>query len=72
LGAILKCILSGVETKNTKKLLQHQKKLLAVFGKITADKIKTEDVRIFMDRRGLQSKTQANHEMSNVRVSMGL
>jgi hypothetical protein len=34
-----------------------------VFGKITADKSQTEDVRIFMDRRGLQSKTQANHEI---------
>lgn len=38
--------------------LQHQKKLLAVFGKVKADVIKPEDVRQFMDRRGLQSKNQ--------------
>lgn len=55
-----------LKPRTQKDYLQHQKKLLAVFGKITADKIKTEDVRIFMDRRGLQSKTQANHEMSSM------
>ncbi|HAT2340379.1 MULTISPECIES: tyrosine-type recombinase/integrase [Citrobacter] len=46
--------------------LQHQKKLLAVFGKVKADVIKPEDVRQFMDRRGLQSKNQANQEMSSM------
>lgn len=46
--------------------LQHQKKLLAVFGKVKADQVKPEDVRQFMDRRGLQSKNQANQEMSSM------
>lgn len=46
--------------------LQHQKKLLAVFGKMKADNIKPEHVRAFMDKRGLQSKTQANHEKSSM------
>lgn len=46
--------------------LQHQKKLLAVFGKVKADLIKPEDIRQFMDRRGLQSKNQANQEMSSM------
>lgn len=46
--------------------VQHQKKLLAVFGKVKADSIKPEHVREFMDKRGLQSKTQANHEMSSM------
>ena len=55
-----------LKPRTQKDYLQHQKKLLAVFGKITADKIKTEDIRMFMDRRGLQSKTQANHEMSSM------
>lgn len=55
-----------LKPRTQKDYLQHQKKLLAVFGKITADKIKTEDVRKFMDRRGMQSKTQANHEMSSM------
>lgn len=46
--------------------LQHQKKLLAVFGKVKADVIEPEDVRQFMDRRGLQSKNQANQEISSM------
>lgn len=46
--------------------LQHQKKLLAVFGKVKADNIKPEHVRAYMDKRGLQSRTQANHEMSSM------
>ncbi|AUU90226.1 integrase [Enterobacteriaceae bacterium ENNIH3] len=46
--------------------LHHQKKLLAVFGKVKADSIKPEHVRAYMDKRGLQSRTQANHEMSSM------
>ncbi|CAM3917992.1 tyrosine-type recombinase/integrase [Pluralibacter gergoviae] len=45
---------------------QHQKKLLAVFGKMRADEIKIEQVRIFMDKRGLASKNQANQEVSSM------
>lgn len=45
---------------------QHQRKLLAVFGKMRADTVKTEHIRIFMDKRGLESKTQANHELASL------
>jgi integrase len=55
-----------LKPRTQKDYLQHQKKLLVVFGKMKADKIKPEDVRMFMDKRGLQSKTQANHEMASM------
>lgn len=45
---------------------QHQKKLLAVFGKMKADDIKIEQVRIYMDKRGIASKNQANQEVSSM------
>ncbi|HFW3989231.1 TPA: tyrosine-type recombinase/integrase [Salmonella enterica subsp. enterica serovar Muenchen] len=45
---------------------QHQKKLLAVFGKMKADDIKIEQVRIYMDKRGVTSKNQANQEVSSM------
>ncbi len=45
---------------------QHQKKLLAVFGKMKADDIKIEQVRIYMDKRGVTSKNQANQEISSM------
>lgn len=45
---------------------QHQKKLLAVFGKMKADAIKIEQVRIYMDQRGMSSKNQANQEVSSM------
>ncbi|MCE6965988.1 tyrosine-type recombinase/integrase [Enterobacter sp. MW07] len=45
---------------------QHQKKLLAVFGNMKADDIKIEQVRIYMDKRGLSSKNQANQEVSSM------
>lgn len=45
---------------------QHQKKLLAVFGKMRADDIKIEQVRIYMDKRGVTSKNQANQEISSM------
>lgn len=45
---------------------QHQKKLLAVFGKMKADDIKIEQVRIYMDRRAMSSKNQANQEISSM------
>lgn len=32
--------------------------LPGVFGKMRADTVKTEHIRIFMDKRGLKSKTQ--------------
>ncbi|MEL4014352.1 tyrosine-type recombinase/integrase [Dryocola clanedunensis] len=45
---------------------QHQRQLLAVFGKMRADDIKIEQVRIFMDKRGLSSKNQANQEVASM------
>ncbi len=45
---------------------QHQKTLLAVFGKMRADDIRIEQVRIYMDKRGLTSKNQANQEISSM------
>jgi len=45
---------------------QHQKKLLAVFGNMKADDIKIEQVRIYMDKRGITSKNQANQEVSSM------
>lgn len=45
---------------------QHEKKLLAVFGKLKADDIKIEQVRIYMDKRGVSSKNQANQEISSM------
>lgn len=46
--------------------LKHQKKLFLVFGNVKADLIRPEHVRRFMDKRGEQSKTQANHEKSSM------
>ncbi|EHD22107.1 MULTISPECIES: tyrosine-type recombinase/integrase [Brenneria] len=37
-------------------------KIAAVFGAMRPDSVKPEDVRAFMDRRGMKSKTQANRE----------
>lgn len=42
------------------------KKLLAVFGKVKADDIKIEQVCIYMDKRGISSKNQANQEVSSM------
>nr|WP_308823512.1 tyrosine-type recombinase/integrase [Sodalis praecaptivus] len=57
---------SELKPRTQKDYLQHQKKLLAVFGKVSVNSIKPEHVRTFMDKRGLQSKTQANHEMASM------
>ncbi|WP_244565979.1 DUF4224 domain-containing protein, partial [Escherichia coli] len=52
--------------RTQKDYRQHQRALLAVFGKVLADNVKIEQVRIFMDKRGLESKTQANHELASL------
>jgi len=57
---------SELKARTQKDYRQHQKKLIAVFGEMKADNIKPEHVREFMDKRGLQSKTQANHEMASM------
>lgn len=57
---------SDLSPRTQKDYLQHQKKLLAVFGKVPADSIKPEHIRRYMDKRGEQSKTQANHEKSSM------
>ncbi|ECC9940534.1 integrase, partial [Salmonella enterica subsp. enterica] len=51
-----------LKPRTQKDYLQHEKKLISVFGHVLADNIRPEHVRTFMDKRGLQSKTQANHE----------
>lgn len=60
--------------RTQKDYRQHQRALLAVFGKVLADNVKIEQVRIFMDKRGLESKTQANHETgkSESSIRMGI
>lgn len=57
---------SDLSPRTQKDYLQHQKKLLAVFSKVPADSIKPEHIRRYMDKRGEQSKTQANHEKSSM------
>lgn len=52
--------------RTQKDYRQHQRALLEVFGKMRADSVRTDQIRIFMDNRGLKSKTQANHEMASL------
>lgn len=52
--------------RTQKDYRQQQKKLLEVFGKMRADDVRIEQVRIFMDKRGMDSKTQANHELASL------
>lgn len=54
----------AIRTQNDYR--QHQKKLLAVFGKMKADDIRIEQVRIYMDKRGVSSKNQANQEVASM------
>lgn len=52
--------------RTQKDYQQHERRLLPVFGKVKADDIKIEQVRIYMDRRGVSSKNQANQEVSSM------
>ncbi|VGE60520.1 site-specific recombinase, phage integrase family protein [Klebsiella quasipneumoniae] len=52
--------------RTQKDYKQHERRLLPVFGNVKADDIKIEQVRIYMDRRGLSSKNQANQEVSSM------
>ncbi|MCY1699718.1 tyrosine-type recombinase/integrase [Lelliottia sp. SL45] len=52
--------------RTQKDYRQQQKALLAVFGKMRADDVRIEQVRVFMDKRGMESKTQANHELASL------
>lgn len=54
-------------TKDDKS--QEYKNLKKVFGHVTVNYIKPEHVRKYMDLRGLQSETQANHELSSMSVA---
>lgn len=47
-----------------KKYTQNSRKVLGVFGKMPADKIKPEHIRQYMDKRGQQAKVTANREHS--------
>ncbi|MGA9617573.1 MAG: integrase, partial [Serratia proteamaculans] len=59
-------VFTELAPRTQKDYRQQQKSLLAVFGKMRADDIKIEQVRIFMDKRGTESKTQANHELASM------
>lgn len=43
---------------------KYAKKVLPVFGKMNPDNIKPEHIRKYLDKRGLNSRTQANREKS--------
>ena len=53
-------------TRTQSDYRQHQKKLLAVFGKMKADDIKIEQVRIYMDKRGVSSKNRKSGSIQHV------
>ncbi|EBV1888602.1 integrase [Salmonella enterica subsp. enterica serovar Coquilhatville] len=59
-------VFTELAERTQKDYRQHQRKLLAVFGKMRADDVKIEQVRIFMDKRGMSSKNQANQEVSSM------
>jgi integrase len=57
-------VFTELAPRTQKDYRQHQRAQLGVFRKMRADSVKTEQIRIFMDKGGLESKTQANHEMA--------
>lgn len=57
---------SELAERTQKDYGDHSKKLFAVFGHVNVDNIRPVDVRKYMDLRGVQSKTQANHEFSSM------
>lgn len=57
---------SELAPRTQKDYQQHSKKLLKVFGNVDPDNIKPEDIWRYLDLRGKQSKTQANHEKSSM------
>lgn len=59
-------VFTELAPRTQKDYRQHQRALLNVFGKMLADSVKIEQVRIFMDKRGMESKTQANHELASL------
>ncbi|CAQ85231.1 MULTISPECIES: tyrosine-type recombinase/integrase [Photorhabdus] len=60
-----------LSARSQKDKLQGAKNILKVFGHINVDNIKPEYIRQYMDIRGTQSKTQANHELSYMSVAFG-
>ncbi|MFW0766739.1 integrase [Trabulsiella odontotermitis] len=59
-------VFTELAPRTQKDYLQHQRAILGVFGNMRADSVKIEQVRIFMDKRGMESKTQANHELASL------
>ncbi|WGL95957.1 integrase [Arsenophonus nasoniae] len=57
--------------RSQKDKQQGGKSILKVFGNIDVNNIKPEHIRKYMDIRGVQSKTQANHELSYMSVTFG-
>ncbi|EGU0169838.1 tyrosine-type recombinase/integrase [Escherichia coli] len=55
------CNLSSETQKDYRK---YSKKLLPVFGRMDPDALKPQHIRMYMDKRGVSSPTQANREKS--------
>ncbi|MDR5611740.1 MAG: integrase [Arsenophonus sp.] len=60
---------SELSVRSQKDKHQGGKNILKVFGNININNIKPEHIRKYMDIRGTQSKTQANHELSYMSVT---
>lgn len=57
---------ADLASRTQKDYYQHSKKLFKVFGNVCPDNIKPEDIRQYLDLRGKQSRTQANHEKASM------
>ncbi|MBA0162249.1 tyrosine-type recombinase/integrase [Pectobacterium versatile] len=51
-----------LSTETQKDYKKYSRKILAVFGQMPSDSIKPEHIRRYMDKRGINSRTQANRE----------
>jgi len=51
-----------LSSETQKDYRKYSKNILAVFGKMHVDKVEPQHVRIYMDKRGLKSRVQANRE----------
>lgn len=58
-----------LETRTKKDRTQEYKFIKKVFSLVNVNHIKPEHIRKYMDIRGTQSKTQANHELSTMSVT---
>ncbi|HAJ7159815.1 TPA: integrase [Escherichia coli] len=54
----------NLSSETQKDYRKYSKKLLPVFGKMDPDALKPQHIRMYMDKRGVSSPTQANREKS--------